>query len=59
MPGIEESDLKIDLKEDMLEISAVSKSRSYRKELLLPNKASNENLKHKFTNGILEIRIKK
>jgi HSP20 family protein len=59
MPGIEESDLKIDLKEDMLEISAVSKSRSYRKELLLPNKASNESLKHKFTNGILEIRIKK
>jgi len=59
MPGIEESDLKIDLKEDMLEISAVSKSRSYRKELLLPNNASNESLKHKFTNGILEIRIKK
>ncbi len=59
MPGIEESDLKIDLKEDILEISAVSKSRSYRKELLLPIKAISENLKHKFTNGILEIRINK
>jgi len=59
MPGIEETDLKIDLKEDMLEISAISKSRSYRKEILLPVKVSSENMKHKFTNGILEIRINK
>ena len=59
MPGIEETDLKIDLKEDILEISAVSKSRTYRKELLLPSKAVIENLTHKFTNGILEIKIKK
>lgn len=59
MPGIEENEIKIDLKGDILEISAVSKSRSYRKELLLPAKAEKQNLKHKFTNGILEIRIKK
>ena len=59
MPGIEETDIKIDLKEDILEISAISKTRSYRKEMLLPVKASKQNLKHKFTNGILEIRIKK
>ena len=59
MPGIEETDLKIDLKEDILEISAVCKSRTYRKELLLPSKAVMENLTHKFTNGILEIKIKK
>ena len=59
MPGIEETDIKIDLKEDILEVSAVSKNRSYRKELLLPVKVSKHNLRHKFTNGILEIRIKK
>ncbi|MEI6576738.1 MAG: Hsp20/alpha crystallin family protein [Bacteroidota bacterium] len=59
MPGIEESDLKIDLKEDILEFTAVSKSRKYRKELLLSQKVSKTNLRHKFTNGILEIRIKK
>ncbi len=59
MPGIEETDLKIDLKEDILEIKAVSKSRTYRKELLLPVKVMKQNLHHKFTNGILEIRIKK
>jgi HSP20 family protein len=59
MPGIEEKDLKIDLKEDMLEISAKGKNRTYRKEILLPVKAKKTNLTHKFTNGILEIRIKK
>ena len=59
MPGIEENDIKIDLKEDILEISADSKHRKYRKELLLPAKGEMANLKQKFTNGILEIRIKK
>jgi HSP20 family protein len=59
MPGVEAKDIEIDLKEDILEIKAIGKNRTYRKELLLPIKASKENLKHKFTNGILEIRIKK
>jgi HSP20 family protein len=59
MPGIEEADLKIDLKGDILEISAAGKTRTYRKELLLSIKASRQNLRHKFTNGIVEIRIKK
>jgi HSP20 family protein len=59
MPGIDEADLKIDLKGDILEVSAVGKNRTYRKELLLPVSVSKKNLKHKFTNGILEIRIKK
>jgi HSP20 family protein len=59
MPGIDENDIKIELKEDMLEISASGKNRTYRKELLLPSKGLKKNLQHKFTNGILEIRIKK
>jgi HSP20 family protein len=59
MPGIDENEIVIDLKEDILEISAVSKNRNYRKELLLPVKSVKQNLRHKFTNGILEIRIKK
>ena len=59
MPGVEETDINIDLKEDMLEISAISKSRTYRKEFLLPVIATKTNMRYKFTNGILEIRIKK
>jgi HSP20 family protein len=59
MPGIEENEIKIDLKEDILEISAASTSRTYRKEILLPAKVLQSNLSFKFTNGILEIKIKK
>lgn len=59
MPGVEAKDIEIDLKEDILEIKAIGKNRTYRKELLLSIKAGKENLKHKFTNGILEIKIKK
>ena len=59
MPGIEETDIKIDLKEDILEISAIGKHRTYRKELLLPLKMNKSNLQHKFTNGILEVKISK
>jgi HSP20 family protein len=59
MPGIEYNDITIDLNEDILEFSAVNKNRKYRKELLLSVKVSKQNLSHKFTNGILEIRIKK
>jgi HSP20 family protein len=59
MPGIEESDIKIVLKDDILEVSATGKNRIYRKELLLSQKADPSKLQSKFTNGILEIRIKK
>jgi len=59
MPGIEEADLKIDLKEDILDIIAARNTRKYHKELLLPQKVMKENMKVKYNNGILEIRIKK
>jgi len=59
MPGIEEADIIIDLKDDILEISTKSKKKSYRKELLLPHKSENNLIQQKYTNGILEIRIKK
>ncbi len=59
MPGIEENDIKIDLKEDIIEISAIGKNRKYRKEVLLPCKVISTSLKSKYNNGILEIKIKK
>lgn len=59
MPGIDESDIKIDLKDDILEIMAAGNTRIYRKELLLPMKIISQDFSRKFTNGILEIRIKK
>lgn len=59
MPGMAESEISLELKEDILEISAANKNRKYRKELLLPAQVVKENLTSVYNNGILEIRIKK
>jgi len=59
MPGISKNDVKIDLKGDILTISAQSGNKKYRKEILLPAKGKSETLTSGFKNGILEIRIRK
>lgn len=59
IPGINEEGISLTLKGDILEISAVSKNRIYRKEVLLPIKVKQENLSYSYKNGILEVRIKK
>ncbi len=59
MPGVGKNDIKIDLKGDMLEISAKNENRCYRKEILLPAKGKSENMTSCYNNGVLEIRIKK
>jgi len=59
IPGAEEEGISVALKGDILEISAVSKNRTYRKEVLLPVEAAQENLSYTYKNGILEVRIKK
>jgi HSP20 family protein len=59
MPGVNENDIEIGLKGDILNISAKSRDRKYRKELLLPAKGKNETFTSSFKNGILEIKIKK
>ena len=59
MPGVGKNDIKIDLKGDLLEISAKNANRNYRKEILLPVKVKSEDMTSAYNNGILEIRIKK
>lgn len=59
MPGLNESDIKLDLKDDILEIAAQTGDRKYRKEILLPVKAKPENMTSAYRNGILEVKIKK
>jgi len=59
MPGINEADIKLELKDDVLDISAESNGRKYRKEILLPMKVKAENLIFSYKNGILEVKIKK
>ena len=59
MPGVNEGDVKLDLKGDIIDISAQSGDRKYQKEVLLPTKVKAETLTSSYKNGILEVKIKK
>jgi len=59
MPGVNEADIKLDLKEDILDISAQTGDRKYHKEVLLPSKVQAETIVSSYNNGILEIKVKK
>lgn len=55
LPGINESDLKIDIRNGILEISGGDRFKPTR--IRLPPKAQTSRLKRSYRNGILEIRI--
>jgi HSP20 family protein len=59
MPGVNQKDIKLDLKEDILDIFAQTGERKYHKEVLLPAKVRAETIVSSYNNGILEIRVKK
>ena len=59
MPGVNQEDIKLDLKEDILDISAQTGDRKYHKEILLPSKVQAETMTSSYANGILEIKVKK
>ena len=59
MPGINKEDLRLDLKEDILDISAQTGDRKYHKEILLPAKVKADTMSSSYNNGILEVRVKK
>nr|MDO8135940.1 Hsp20/alpha crystallin family protein [Candidatus Njordarchaeum guaymaensis] len=55
LPGLDECDLKVDVRDGILEISAGDKFRPTR--IRLPQRAQAKRLKSSYKNGILEIRI--
>jgi len=59
MPGVNEEDIKVVLRGDILDISAQSGDRKYHKEVLLPTKVKAETTSSSYKNGILEVRIEK
>jgi len=59
MPGVKEEDIKLDLKGDILDISAQTGDRKYHKEVLLPAKGKPETLTSSYKNGVLEAKMKK
>ncbi|MFZ6016275.1 MAG: archaeal heat shock protein Hsp20 [Nitrospirota bacterium] len=59
LPGIEEADIKTEIKDDILNISAEKGERKYKKEVLLPSKVEAEPISSTYKNGILEIKLTK
>ncbi len=57
MPGIDESDIQIDVKGDILNITAAGKNRKYQKEVLLSRQATADKMTWAYKNGMLEIKI--
>lgn len=58
LPGVEEKDIKSEVKEDKIKISAEAKDRKYFKELELPAKVE-EKFSSSYKNGVLELKLKK
>jgi HSP20 family protein len=59
IPGVDESGIELDVKQDILVLSASDGGRKYRKEVLLPCAVQAETMKSSYRNGILEIRLAK
>jgi len=59
LPGVEESDVNVEAKGDILTLSGERGEKKYNKEVLLPSKVDEKSLSSTYKNGILEIRIKK
>ena len=59
IPGVEEEKIKIEVKDDILELKAEDSDKKYHKEILLPSKVKKESLRSTYKNGVLKITLTK
>jgi len=59
LPGIGKDDIKVDLKDDVLTITAERGEKKYRKEVLLPCAVPKAKMQVTCNNGVLEIKCPK
>ncbi len=59
LPGVSESEIKIEVAGDILNLTASDKDRKYTREILLPAKVKKESMKTSYNNGILEVTLEK
>ena len=57
IPGVEEEKIKIEVKDDILELKAEDSDKKYHKEILLPSKVKKESVRSTYKNGVLEITL--
>lgn len=55
MPGIEKSDINLNVSEKYVVLSAEHGDRKYEKKIPLPSKVDENSAKAKYTNGVLEL----
>jgi HSP20 family protein len=59
IPGVEEEKIKIEIKDDILELKAEDSDKKYQKEILLPSKVKEESVRSTYKNGVLKITLTK
>lgn len=59
LPGVDQKDIRIEVKEDILELTAEAAERKYSKEILLTSPVDAASLEWAYKNGVLEIRLTK
>ncbi|MBI2863117.1 MAG: Hsp20/alpha crystallin family protein [Chloroflexi bacterium] len=59
LPGVAEKNIRVEVKDDILSLSAEGGDRKYGKEVLLPALVDPSTLKQSYQNGILEIQLGK
>ncbi|NNM36373.1 MAG: Hsp20/alpha crystallin family protein [Nitrosopumilus sp.] len=57
MPGIEKSDIKLNVSDKLVLLSAEHDDRKYEKKIPLPSKVDENSAKAKYTNGVLELTL--
>jgi HSP20 family protein len=57
IPGVEENDLQLEVKDDILLLTASHGDRKYSKEVLLPCPVQENTAKSTYRNGVAEIRL--
>lgn len=59
MPGVEKSNIHIDIEGDALFLKAENTDRKYKKEVPLPSAVDRSSLVSSYKNGILEVKVQK
>ncbi|MBI5286542.1 MAG: Hsp20/alpha crystallin family protein, partial [Deltaproteobacteria bacterium] len=59
LPGVNEEEIKIEVKDDILNLTAKGRVRKYSKEVLLPSPVDKSTLTSTYKNGVLEVKVKK
>jgi HSP20 family molecular chaperone IbpA len=59
VPGVEEKDIKLKIKDDRLTISVDASEKKYFKEVKLPTSVEKDSVESAYRNGVLEVKLRK